>query len=145
MLYLSAIFSTHIIGNNYCFSCNSSLLPAVRKTVGLSCLSLLFPSLDCKTTDIGAEYSGTMSVTASGSSCYPWAQLSAHAANLQDPNRFPDTGLLFALNRCRNPDRKPNGPWCFVNDSSDSWEYCDIKKCTGENRAEDFTKCTGDN
>lgn len=28
---------------------------------------------------------------------------------------------------CRNPDGKPFGPWCFIDEST--WEYCDVPFC----------------
>ena len=46
---------------------------------------------------------------------------------------FPDHSLEVAGRSCRNPDRKPGGPWCFVDGSdSNEWEYCNIDMCPGK-------------
>ena len=33
-------------------------------------------------------------------------------------------------NYCRNPDKKPEGPWCYNGEgTSPRWEYCGILHC----------------
>ena len=32
-------------------------------------------------------------------------------------------------NKCRNPDDKQNGLWCYVSETE--WEYCDVPFCSG--------------
>ena len=32
-------------------------------------------------------------------------------------------------NYCRNPNNEATGPWCYVNDAEEKWNYCSIPKC----------------
>ena len=63
--------------------------------------------------------------------CQRWDSQSPHPHNLTDPERFPDVSVEAASNYCRNPDGKPEGPWCFTDDPFVEWEYCDIPACSG--------------
>ena len=99
---------------------------------------------DCKISSSGVEYAGNVSFTRSGKGCFQWSRLSSHAASLLDPDRFPDASINDSGSFCRNPDRKPDGPWCFTNDSKDQWEYCEVKSCSGESDIMIFYESTSE-
>ena len=47
---------------------------------------------------------------------------------------FPDSSIMEAGNKCRNPDNWSEGPWCYTTDVNVRWELCDIPMCKGINR-----------
>ena len=73
---------------------------------------------------MGEFYLGNISVTATGKKCLPWSP----AAKQMPDMRFPDKDLQSAENYCRNPDRRYEGPWCFVSSYSTA-EQCNIPNC----------------
>lgn len=78
--------------------------------------------VNCKRSLVGWEYASTTAVTVSGRNCQRWKDLSPHN------HRY--TALLGDQeNYCRNPDREPNGPWCYTTDPAKRWDDCDIPKC----------------
>jgi len=79
----------------------------------------------------GSEYAGALSKTLSGRKCLKWKDLSSHAISIKDADRFPDDSLDGAFSYCRNPDRKPGGPWCYYDDKPSSWEHCNLLLCSG--------------
>ena len=93
------------------------------------CRSLSFLHLcsdqDCKRTQSGEFYTGAAAVSRSGAECLPWSSIS----NLTDLAQFPDATIHDAGNRCRNPDDKELGVWCYV--TAEEWEYCDVEMCEG--------------
>lgn len=48
-------------------------------------------------------------------------------------NKFVDGSALKALNKCRNPTRDINGPYCYVfaseKDETISKKYCSLRNC----------------
>ncbi len=50
---------------------------------------------------------------------------------IKESERYPDASVEAAENFCRNPDGRPEGPWCFVEDAFVEWEQCDVPLCTG--------------
>ncbi|CAG0901995.1 unnamed protein product [Darwinula stevensoni] len=93
--------------------------------------------LECKLTQKGGEYVGVKNRSISRFPCLPWLE-STHF--LKDriyndrPPPFPDL-LSDTHNYCRNPNAKPGGPWCYIQDSGESgieWEYCDVPFCALE-------------
>ncbi|XP_078494065.1 uncharacterized protein LOC113474824 [Ciona intestinalis] len=79
--------------------------------------------------DEGVDYTGDVSVAISGLNCQLWSLKSPHTHRyLTSGSGIELTGKL-----CRNPS--PLGtrkaPWCFVDDSSVRWEYCNIPRCPG--------------
>ncbi|XP_061173496.1 macrophage mannose receptor 1-like [Saccostrea echinata] len=77
---------------------------------------------NCYRTDLGRGYNGKINITISRKTCQKWGSHTPHPHNL--------TWLWTEENYCRNPDGKPNGPWCFTMDSSTVWESCGIPRCT---------------
>ena len=86
-------------------------------------------NLDCKSTDLGREYMGRTSWTASGKMCQAWT-----ATSPQDPGDmshliFPDASVEDASNYCRNPDGESFGPWCYTMDPHTRFERCGVPSC----------------
>ncbi|XP_074658654.1 plasminogen-like [Tubulanus polymorphus] len=78
---------------------------------------------ECKRTQLGNGYRGTLSRTRSGKMCQAWKSQSPHKHD-----RFNlDKGTTS--NYCRNPDNEPGGPWCYTTDPTTRWEYCDVRMC----------------
>ncbi|XP_063420539.1 plasminogen-like [Mytilus trossulus] len=64
-------------------------------------------------------YRGKRNVTASGIPCQYWSSTSPHSHTYQ----------FNAENYCRNSDRTTLQAWCYTQDVSVRWEYCDIPVC----------------
>ena len=88
-------------------------------------MSVLFAE-ECKVTQLGSEYRGTLSKTKSGYTCQAWSSQQPHQHS-GTPQNYPSAGLMN--NYCRNPDNEPGGPWCYTTLASKRWEYCDVKLC----------------
>ncbi|XP_026678433.1 hepatocyte growth factor-like [Diaphorina citri] len=104
---------------------------------------------DCRITGPGMEYSGHINRTASDRACVPWSEKFVHKYEA-DTNatllpsdehkrklpdyRFPEGSRKRAMNRCRNPNADPAGPWCLVEretlaKTSYDVEYCNVPFC----------------
>ena len=70
---------------------------------------------ECKLTDEGTEYRGSQSVSVTGRDCLSW----------DESAEYPD----LTENYCRNPDNKAGGPWCYVGEGNDEWEFCHVDFC----------------
>lgn len=44
-------------------------------------------------------------------------------------SEFNTTTLNLPENFCRNPDKRPSGPWCFSSDPTVRTEKCAVPKC----------------
>ncbi|XP_057316991.1 uncharacterized protein LOC130657992 isoform X2 [Hydractinia symbiolongicarpus] len=66
------------------------------------------------------SYNGTVNKTRSGKKCLPWSI-----------NSFLSSPVYRDLesNFCRNPQGYARAPWCYVNETSERWEYCDVPEC----------------
>uniref|UniRef100_A0A4W4FL50 Prothrombin n=2 Tax=Electrophorus electricus TaxID=8005 RepID=A0A4W4FL50_ELEEL len=73
---------------------------------------------------IGEDYSGNVSITISGKQCQYWKSNFPHKIT-----EFNTTVLKLPKNFCRNPDKSPNGPWCFTRDPTVRREKCWVAKC----------------
>ena len=72
--------------------------------------------------DIGANYNGTASRTASGLECLRW---DTPGLEQLDPNQ-----TNWSHNYCRNPGIEDESPICFVNlEDQNVPDYCQIPKC----------------
>ncbi|KAH3775027.1 hypothetical protein DPMN_176423 [Dreissena polymorpha] len=83
------------------------------------------------------DYTGTISVTASGRTCQKWALDSPHAHTFHSgaPN-FPNDNYsdITASNYCRDPDGSQgvSGPFCYTIDPSTPTEACSIPICSSK-------------
>ncbi|KAM9493486.1 prothrombin [Clarias gariepinus] len=74
--------------------------------------------------DTGEHYNGNMNVTMSGKSCQYWKSNFPH--KITEVNA---TILDLPENFCRNPDKRPTGPWCYTSDPTVRTEKCAVPKC----------------
>ena len=85
--------------------------------------------IECKQTNGGAEYVGTMAVTETGKKCQRWDMQIPHKHSLNDASLFQEKALLPDLrNFCRNPNRAAR-LWCYTTDSSVVSEPCEVPMC----------------
>ncbi|XP_074641852.1 uncharacterized protein LOC141899442 isoform X2 [Tubulanus polymorphus] len=78
----------------------------------------------------GINYNGTMNITADGNSCQSWDSVPAYARKKRTYMKVSDASMANASNYCRNPDKKPEGPWCYLaNMSAGVWAYCAVPSC----------------
>ncbi|CAD5120321.1 DgyrCDS8898 [Dimorphilus gyrociliatus] len=87
------------------------------------------PATQCKRTQTGAEYSGSLAVTKSGRPCQRWDTQAPHNHSFNNPEQFPEETLSEVSNFCRNPDNSPDGPWCLTLDPDIIRESCHIPIC----------------
>ena len=92
---------------------------------------LLASPVDCKTDQLGQSYAGSVDVTTTGKTCQRWDETTPHKPKKQakDPANFPEDNIADASNFCRNPDKSPDGPWCYTMDEDKRWEYCTVPMC----------------
>jgi len=97
-------------------------------------LSLGRSSAECKRTQAGHEYMGTLSLTVSGRQCQAWSSNTPHVPSSEfTDDTFPDGSRAAARNYCRNPQQSwTSGVWCYTTDPSTSWESCDVPLCVGK-------------
>ncbi|XP_063427691.1 uncharacterized protein LOC134711167 isoform X4 [Mytilus trossulus] len=86
----------------------------------------------CRKTAKGTEYKGRISLTQTGRTCQYWER--------QYPHKHPfSISFKTEHNYCRNPDNSGQ-PWCYTNDPTRRWEYCQIPMCAPED-PEDVNEC----
>ncbi|XP_063322600.1 prothrombin-like [Pelmatolapia mariae] len=78
----------------------------------------------------GVNYEGDISITQSGRVCQHWRHSFPHPIFREYNASEPGSNLKE--NFCRNPNRRPEGPWCFTKDPSVQKETCRVPIC-GEN------------
>jgi len=90
---------------------------------------------ECKLTELGREYMGTLSTTVNGRTCQAWASNTTHQPNsaAQNDANYPDGSRVAARNYCRNPDSDPVGPWCYTTDPEVRFEPCYVPYCGTSN------------
>uniref|UniRef100_A0A8C6IY21 receptor protein-tyrosine kinase n=1 Tax=Melopsittacus undulatus TaxID=13146 RepID=A0A8C6IY21_MELUD len=74
----------------------------------------------------GQFYQGWANVTVSGIPCQKWRDQAPHL-HRRTPQVFPE--LSDAENYCRNPGGENERPWCYTEDPSVTWEYCNVSPC----------------
>ncbi|XP_045211454.2 putative macrophage stimulating 1-like protein [Mercenaria mercenaria] len=109
-------FHVHSLGNNQ----------AYRGCSGCSCCQWK----GCANGWYSRDYNGTWSQTKYGRTCQRWDSQTPHDHSRNSPSGFPvDKSVYDAHNYCRNPDYESGGLWCYTEDPSVRFEYCDIPKC----------------
>ena len=85
---------------------------------------------DCRVSQAGTEYNGTVNVTMSGIQCLQWTSASWFNGS------FADGSASQAKNFCRNTLSAMfvGGVWCLTGNNSQPWEYCNVPLC-GESTA----------
>lgn len=75
----------------------------------------------------GTDYTGNLDVTVGGHTCLPWSSPEVKA--LSENKEFnPEVSLPG--NKCRNPDKDPEGPWCYVKPFENvTVDYCNLELC----------------
>uniref|UniRef100_A0A3Q3WIL6 Prothrombin n=1 Tax=Mola mola TaxID=94237 RepID=A0A3Q3WIL6_MOLML len=75
----------------------------------------------------GEHYEGNINITKSGKLCQQWKSSFPHPIirefNASEPNS------ILQENFCRNPDNRPEGPWCFTTDPTVQKEACKVPIC----------------
>lgn len=75
----------------------------------------------------GVNYAGNINITVSGRECQRWGHSFPHPIirefNASEPNS------ILQENFCRNPDSRPEGPWCFTKDPTVQKESCRVPRC----------------
>jgi len=103
-------------------SCSDGTCTCTEGVSGEFCNTLDPAQHDCKSSTLGLDYEGTLSVTKDSVTCLSWTSY------------YPS----LPSNYCRNPDNDPNGPWCFTAATGGSYGYCDIPLCNGAKRGLEF-------
>ncbi|XP_023647256.1 hepatocyte growth factor-like isoform X1 [Paramormyrops kingsleyae] len=114
----------------WCFTTN----PQIRHQ---SCAIPQCSEVECVTCN-GENYRGPVDHTESGKECQRWNLMEPHRHPFH-PKRYPDKGLND--NYCRNPDSRLR-PWCYTLDPKTPWEYCNIKPCEPDAKADSDTTTT---
>ncbi|KAM9334231.1 prothrombin [Symphorus nematophorus] len=83
----------------------------------------------------GLNYEGDVNITKSGRQCQRWRSNFPHPIIREFNASEPDS--ILHENFCRNPDNRPEGPWCFTRDPTVQKETCTVPKC-----GEDFVSPT---
>ena len=87
------------------------------------------PVDECLGEPSGHTYRGTLAVTRSGYVCQEWTS-DAPQPPTYTADDYPNAGL-GAHNYCRNPNLRPQGPWCYTTNPDVPWEACDLNRCDG--------------
>ncbi|CAH1786992.1 unnamed protein product, partial [Owenia fusiformis] len=87
------------------------------------------PMCECKLTNLGTEYKGSVASTKQGFTCQRWDTQTPHTHPNTDASRFPDNTLNEASNFCRNPELRSEGPFCYTTAPEPVWDYCEVPFC----------------
>lgn len=90
----------------------------------------------CKLTHLGLDFTGAIAKTDSNVRCQSWTTtLPVHKVDesFTDKN-FAEFSMKKAKNYCRNPNKSPEGPWCYTMDPQLIYETCGLPLCS-------FTEC----
>uniref|UniRef100_A0A4W6FRT1 Prothrombin n=1 Tax=Lates calcarifer TaxID=8187 RepID=A0A4W6FRT1_LATCA len=75
----------------------------------------------------GVNYEGDINITVSGRQCQYWSSSFPHPIIREFNASEPNSNLKE--NFCRNPDNRPEGPWCFTKDPTVQKEACSVPRC----------------
>ena len=87
---------------------------------------------ECLISETEVKYTGSQWTTMKGQPCLPWIYVTGVINSLRNDQLFQNGSVVTALNYCRNPTRDPQGPFCFVQDTTTNLvqqEYCHPRKC----------------
>ncbi|XP_064626017.1 phosphatidylinositol phosphatase PTPRQ-like [Lineus longissimus] len=78
---------------------------------------------ECKTTQEGKEYRGTMSTTRKGFTCDDWFNPYPLFRRYHKPAN--------SFNYCRSPEETDKEPWCYTTERTynNRFDYCDVPMC----------------
>ncbi|EDV28719.1 uncharacterized protein TRIADDRAFT_10520, partial [Trichoplax adhaerens] len=88
-----------------------------------------FERIDTKTTcytNNGEFYRGSISTTEKGQQCISWSSKSLVDSQFHQTNYSHPT---LVSNYCRNVNGTKQKPWCYIHESNNKWQYCNIPKC----------------
>lgn len=74
----------------------------------------------------GQNYRGQISRTYAGIPCQKWFLNAPHKHSFR-PETYRSDDLVN--NYCRNPSGFRKLPWCYTQNASIPWQYCDVSKC----------------
>lgn len=93
-----------------------TLTPKLAKSTTSFCIS-----------NYGVDYVGDLDVTLGGHTCLQWSSKEAKALS---KNKNFSLEVSLPGNKCRNPDKDPEGPWCYAMVSGNvTIDYCDLPLC----------------
>ncbi|XP_064626440.1 receptor-type tyrosine-protein phosphatase T-like [Lineus longissimus] len=76
---------------------------------------------ECKTTEKGTDYKGTMNTTRKGFTCADWLDETVHSHNYKPTN---------SINYCRNPSPDDDDePWCYTTNKETRFDHCNVPWC----------------
>lgn len=75
----------------------------------------------------GVNYGGNINITQSGRTCQHWRHSFPHPIIREFNSSAPDS--VLQENFCRNPNDRPEGPWCFTTDPTVQKETCRVPTC----------------
>uniref|UniRef100_A0A3Q3AWV8 Prothrombin n=1 Tax=Kryptolebias marmoratus TaxID=37003 RepID=A0A3Q3AWV8_KRYMA len=78
----------------------------------------------------GFYYDGRVNITKTGKVCQQWSSSYPHPIHREFNASERNSNLQE--NFCRNPDNRPEGPWCFTTDPGVQKETCKVPKCGEE-------------
>ncbi|XP_023252211.1 prothrombin [Seriola lalandi dorsalis] len=76
----------------------------------------------------GLNYEGNVNITKSGKQCQHWRHSFPHPI-MREFNISEQQNSNLEENFCRNPDNRPEGPWCFTQDPTVQKETCRVPIC----------------
>ncbi|RDD37231.1 Hepatocyte growth factor-like protein [Trichoplax sp. H2] len=77
-------------------------------------------------TNNGEFYRGSISTTEKGQQCISWSSKSLVDSQFHQTNYSHPT---LVSNYCRNVNGTRQKPWCYIHESNNKWQYCNIPKC----------------
>ncbi|XP_053392820.1 apolipoprotein(a)-like isoform X2 [Mercenaria mercenaria] len=91
-------------------------------------------SLSCASSECyngtSEDYIGRRICTSNGTLCQRWDTQSPWSHPYIYNSMFPDKNITYASNYCRDPNGTRGAPWCYTEDPSTEWEFCDIPDCS---------------
>ncbi|XP_076091040.1 endoprotease bli-like isoform X1 [Mytilus galloprovincialis] len=110
--------------HNYCRNPDKSAKPWCYTTdphIRYQFCNIPVCDIDCKRSEAGLNYRGTVNITESGLKCQAWSQNAPHS------HRYT-VQLADQHNYCRNPDKSAK-PWCYTTDPNIRYQFCNIPVC----------------